>query len=134
MKPVFQTRFGYPKGNCFAACVASLLELKIEEIWEGDEFDATMQSNAAWWWGWRTWLNSRGYDLVHVNNGAWFLPPKGYAIANGISKSSEIRHSVIVLNGELVHDPHPGWDGLKVVESYVIIYPNAVVRNGQEIL
>ena len=132
MKPVFQTRFGYPHGNCFAACVATLLERKIEEVWEGDDLDATMQDNRAWWSGWRTWLNSQGYDLVHVNDGAWFMPPKGYAIANGIAKNGEVRHAVIVLDGKLIHDPHPGWKGLKKVESYVVIYPTrlAMVPNG----
>ena len=32
VKPVYQTQFGMPNGNCFAACVASILELKIEDI------------------------------------------------------------------------------------------------------
>lgn len=127
MKPVFQTRFGYPKGNCFAACVASILEVSVDKVWEGDEIDATMQDNDAWWKGWRTWLNSQGYDLAHVNFGAWFLPPKGYAIANGIAKGSGLRHSVVVFDGELIHDPHPGWSGLGATESYVIIYPQGVL-------
>jgi hypothetical protein len=32
MKPVKQTKFGPVEGNCFAACLASLLEVPIEEI------------------------------------------------------------------------------------------------------
>jgi hypothetical protein len=32
MLPVDQTTFGHPGGNCFSACVASLLELPIEEV------------------------------------------------------------------------------------------------------
>ncbi len=32
MTPVYQTRSGAPDGNCFAACVASILERKIEEV------------------------------------------------------------------------------------------------------
>lgn len=32
MTPVFQTRRNPPHGNCFAACVASLLDKRIEEV------------------------------------------------------------------------------------------------------
>lgn len=32
MKPVQQTRFGPPDGNCMSACVASIIECKIEEV------------------------------------------------------------------------------------------------------
>ena len=32
MTPVHQTKYGSPHGNCFAACVASLLGRKIEEV------------------------------------------------------------------------------------------------------
>ena len=32
MKPIKQTKFGPVEGNCFAACIASLLELPIEEV------------------------------------------------------------------------------------------------------
>jgi ABC-type uncharacterized transport system ATPase subunit len=32
MTPVHQTRHGSPNGNCFAACVASLLDRKIENV------------------------------------------------------------------------------------------------------
>lgn len=32
MKPIDQTTFGVPGGNCFSACVASLLELSIDDV------------------------------------------------------------------------------------------------------
>ena len=32
MTPVYQTKQGSPHGNCFAACVATLLDRKIEEV------------------------------------------------------------------------------------------------------
>src|ERR1051325_7265810 len=32
MTPVFQTKFDPPDGNCFAACVASLLDRKLEDV------------------------------------------------------------------------------------------------------
>jgi hypothetical protein len=32
MKPVFQTRYDPPNGNCMAACVASILELPLDDV------------------------------------------------------------------------------------------------------
>ena len=32
MTPVFQTRSGAPNGNCFAACIASVLNRKLEDV------------------------------------------------------------------------------------------------------
>src|SRR5262249_6019235 len=32
MTPVYQTRFGPPNGNCFAACVATLLDRPLEAV------------------------------------------------------------------------------------------------------
>ncbi len=119
MKPVAQTIVGKPNGNCFGACVASILELPVEEVWEagaldGDEF----------WLGWKSWLESRGWSFVHILAGAWFLPPRGHAIANGDSDRG-LPHSVVMLDGKMVHDPHPSGTGLVdgKVETWVILYP-----------
>lgn len=35
MRPVLQTRFGFPSGNCLLACVASILEVPLEEVPDG---------------------------------------------------------------------------------------------------
>lgn len=32
MKPAMQTKFGEYEGDCFAACIASLFELPIEDV------------------------------------------------------------------------------------------------------
>ena len=122
MKPVDQTRFGYPNGNCFAACVASILELSIDEVWDAGEFDEKMNNNVDFWLGWQRWLATRGFGLVHILDGAWFLPPVGYGVANGISDRG-LRHSVVTRDGVMVHDPNPKRSGLVGrPESWVILY------------
>lgn len=43
MKPVDQTTFGFPGGNCFSACIASLLEMPLDDVpyfMHGDWYDA----------------------------------------------------------------------------------------------
>lgn len=32
MTPVYQTRYGVPDGNCMAACVASILDQRLEDV------------------------------------------------------------------------------------------------------
>ena len=129
MYPVFQTRYGYPTGNCFAACVASILEMRLEDVFDDSAIDRMGEDNSQWWDAWRTWLNGKGYDLCACRADAWFFPPKGYALAGGKSKSNGVSHSVVTLDGKLAHDPHEGWDGLASVEDYVIIYPfNPAIR------
>ena len=42
MKPVDQTSFGFPGGNCFSACVASILELPIDDVFATGSIAAVM--------------------------------------------------------------------------------------------
>lgn len=122
MKPVMQTAFGYPNGNCFAACVASLLELSIEEMpgIEGKRFEDV----------WDEWLSTRGLTYVDVPAGTGAFV-RGYCIATGKSprggvtqSGRPVLHAVIAKDMQLVYDPHPDrafLDGAPV--EWTIIYP-----------
>jgi hypothetical protein len=48
--PVFQTKFGMPYGDCFAACVASILEMKIADVWDALPIDTRLAclADPAW--------------------------------------------------------------------------------------
>ena len=117
MKPVFQTTFGGPKapieerGNCFSACVASILELPIEQV-------PTFVIEDDWHIAAQTWLNARGLWLLSLpwddEWGAIVLEPfGGYHIIGGQSPRGEHGHSVVGLRGEIVHDPHPSGEGIR---------------------
>lgn len=92
MKPVYQTEFG-PKGNCFAACLATILERDLAEVpdFRFEGWAAKVQ----------TWLAARGYAMAH-----WFggMPPSGLAIAGMLVPDGSI-HAAVFRNGRLVHDP-----------------------------
>jgi len=133
MIPVFQT-FTVANdgaGNCFNACVASILEMPLRDVcqvlpsFEGD-----------YWREWEIWLASRNLEinLRPLSEG----PPKGFAIATGYGgrvypegharAGRPIRHAAVVFNGQLIHDPFPGAESFDGVEYYWTLDPmNAIV-------
>lgn len=96
-------------GDCWKACIASLLDLPMESVphfaelgdtwWEAtQEFIETQKAGheLRWW-----------EDILAVNVGSEFL------IASGPSPRGDFQHAVIVDRaGQLVHDPHPSRAGL----------------------
>lgn len=99
MKRVVQTRTG-ADGNCFAACLASILEISIASVPEFDDG-----------WGWmdraNDFLSEHGvfYRRVPMSS-----KPSGYSTIEGISPRGGL-HACVALDGELVWDPHPIEDG-----------------------
>jgi len=102
-------------GNCFQACVASILDLRLEDIPDVPMVDG--------------WLEQLNHDLADRGFRFWLLmikepeglenvwKPPGYAILTGKSPRGDWNHAVICLDGEMVHDPHP--DGTGVREPHV---------------
>jgi hypothetical protein len=102
MIPVFQTRRG-PLGNCYAACVASILEKPLDEVPDIRGKD----------WGRRfsQWFDSQGIGskFLQGNNlplsEQTFLPP-GWSIL--ACRGSGPIHAVVCRDGVIVHDPSGG--------------------------
>lgn len=124
MKPVMQTQFdanpGPNAGNCGAACLASLLELSLEEVpnfaaiedWYGEAYPA-MQA----------WLRERGFFLLEVaGEDAWFAAA-GYHIVIGKSPRGDFNHAVIYYGNQLAHDPYPGGEGIAEIASREFLVP-----------
>lgn len=116
MKPVTQTKFGGEEGNCLQACLASILEIDIEEIpWFG--------ADAFWVDRKNEWLAQ--FDLAAIDidvsssyKGNWkYL---GYHLINGPSPRGDFWHAVVGKNGRMVHDPHPSGDGLKEERTFTL--------------
>lgn len=113
MKPVFQTTFGVPTGNCFNAAVASILEL--DEI---PAIDPTGADEEAWRKDWTRFFTERGYtwDAITYDEKNWGTFPKGYSIAN-VELAPGVLHAIVMLDGEPVHDPMPGGPFLKLTSQ-----------------
>lgn len=113
MTPVDQTTFGPEGGNCFSACVASILEIPITQVpffMEPDE----------WWPGFVEWCRRRGvaaqfyYADEHV--------PAGYSIAGGYSPTDPMQgHACVAHDGDVIYDPHPARLGLGVIDRYIVL-------------
>jgi hypothetical protein len=124
MKKVFQTKFE-KEGNCFVACLASILEISIEKIPEYKD------GNGIWYKKYRKWLNQWGLDLIALTD--WSGEAKEYiplvfAIVSGISPRG-LSHSVVYFGHEMIHDPHPEGGGVKDITDWIYIvskYPKRV--------
>lgn len=144
MKPVEQTIPGPPHGDCFRACVASILELPIEHL------PNPHHPEFHWWDAWNEWLQDRGFNLVEWDVpkggerpdglGVW-CPLDGFWIATVPSLNVEPdperpatgRHCIVMEGQRIAHDPstakkRTGWeDGDRVFSATVILPLNPVV-------
>lgn len=100
-------------GNCFNACIASLLEIPIRECNE-----ILPRQPGDWHQRWSVYLAEKNLKLRH-----WWIEdeedtiPQGYSIASVQTSriypedhpkaGNPIAHAVIMYNGQLVHDPFP---------------------------
>ena len=123
MRPVQQTLFyteSKNRGDCLRACVASLLELRIDDVpnfVETEDYQISMD----------TFLGKYGFQSLSISirdlddfrqENAWC--PSGYHMIDGIS-SRGVRHAVVGYQGKIVFDPHPDNDGLIRIEGYTLL-------------
>lgn len=116
MIPVKQTKLtdseGNVHGNCFRACVASILD--IEDIEEVPPFEDLGKD---WYLALWEFLTERGYECDGCGDfEKWknFEGVDGYYIVGGRSPREWVTkgHAVVYYRGELAHDPHPSNEGL----------------------
>jgi hypothetical protein len=112
MRPVDQTTYGFNDGNCFSACVASILEKSIVEV---PRFHGVSPS-------FLQWLARFGLSATLYKRANYV--PRGYAVAAGTSLRFAGRmHACVAYDGAVVHDPHPSRDGLPFgVEDYAVLH------------
>lgn len=114
MKPVNQTLFGDGSdgtecGNCFPACLASIIEYPLRDI------PNFCEDQKHWFQNCNIWLSEfglsyfdckMGIDDLEYNSKHW-----GYHLICGESARG-ILHNVVGKKGKIVHDPHPSNAGL----------------------
>lgn len=129
MKPVRQTDFGKGTGDCWAACIASILELPLSEVPNFCHDDL----RSGWLKRTINWLYARGIGIIYIEDAGKALSERPhlvvgcFCILTGRSPRAkdgedDFLHSVVgfckmkeVKDGyqtvvEFTHDPHPSND------------------------
>ncbi len=135
MIPVQQTKRGGPnvppdeRGDCWSACLASILEVPIEAV----PIPHSDDPGYHWWDETRRALEPHGYEVVMAS---WTVYPAGYWIAAVPSKNlgrhddgTAVMHVIVMRGGEVAHDPCLGKryaagtavDALTVDGAYVLV-------------
>lgn len=139
MIPVMQTKVVVKKsngeqvvyGNCYAAAIASLIELSIDQVPNVEIFFPL--SDTYWIEVMDKFLRFKGYE---INTDKRFENFHNCVIQNGLNNAiylsdcydkyylisgKSIRgnyHICIYKNGEMIHDPHPAKEGLQTFEVF----------------
>ena len=149
MKPVMQTRVGNnpdAPGNCFSACVASILECSLADLPDEAEIVARIRQEvgAVQWAEWpdrfkwnksweRLWAETqaeclrRGLWMLEVSAPLPFLAEPPEVVWSIISAKSPrgLPHAVVGCGTRIAHDPHPEGGGV-VEEGRTFIFFVAV--------
>lgn len=101
------------RGNCFAACIASLVEVplnyvpNIEELFECYPwFDVLC-----------AWLEEQGFEFISSTKDECEKTDRYYMVS-GKSPRGNFNHIVIYQYGKMIHDPHPDHTGILTEEIY----------------
>lgn len=125
MIPVFQDKFGEEEGNCMAACVASIFEMRLRDVPNFVKHDDWFKRFCDFS------RDAAGHEVVyHVVDGVdpesgepfvdlpdWTNLPNRlknlhpYHIVSGPSERG-LLHATVGWRGEILHDPHPSGAGL----------------------
>jgi len=137
MKRVYQTRFGGEsappehQGNCAQACIASILELDLDDVIDITKYDDDIFFDKL-----REWLMDRGYFLMCISSHDWDGKPMrlpGYYIVGGPQVSSGVKHVEVAYNGEIIHDPiSPNFISRIDPKEIWLIYPLNPVKIGDK--
>ena len=115
MQAIDQTTFSEGLGNCFSACVASILEVSLEDV-------PFFGADELWWARFSEWLEARNLYAVCLKHRAG-RAPVGYHILSGKSPRGEFLHSVVAKGEDIVHDPHPSRANIQDRVDCIIIVP-----------
>ena len=121
MKKVDQTEFGGQEGNCWSACIASILELDIGAL-------PNFMTRDDWLEATRNWLSRRGFTGIMFQKPNVYHP-ECYHIVSGKSPRGNFLHAVVGYKNKLVHDPHPDRTFIagKIEDTFLII-PKSIIR------
>lgn len=124
MRPIDQTVFGAPMGNCMQACLASLLEIPLNAAppaWVGDGTGYN-EDLPNWHPRLNAKLSSIGLSYVEMlSSSVLCLGSTQECVLVGGSPRGAYLHAIVGRvypdgRWEMLHDPHPSRDGILSLE------------------
>lgn len=114
------------RGNCYAAAIASMLELPIDEVPNVEVLFGI--DDYSWAAVMHSFLEHKGFELYTNDDFRCFhdkpwLSDKidyckdKYYLVSGDSPRG-VKHITIWMNGKMEHDPHPSRDGILTLEIF----------------
>jgi hypothetical protein len=129
MIKVMQTLFGPTEGNCFPACLASILELDLVEIpnffYLYPDVDKANEEISAWLLERNLFGPSVSFTSKEVFDR--YMDNAPYSIVCGKSPRFDCNHSVVFYRNIMVHDPHPDGIGLENIQGAMFLIPRAAL-------
>lgn len=104
--PVYQTIMGPRVGNCWQACIASILEIPIDAVPNIQQQDE--ETDSEWYSRWQAWFAPLNLTLVSWGHDKRWLP-RGYSILGCKPPGCDWYHAVVCLDGKVVWNPTPGY-------------------------
>lgn len=130
MKPVDQARISYKDGDCLRACIASILELPLEDVPDYARGDMAVKY-IEWLRRFNLTLMCVRIDPDAVASGNVEVPA-GYHLIQGPSRNGKDFHVAVGRDGEIVHDPDPSSRGQFRGDGnywmFVVVNPAEMVR------
>lgn len=125
VKPVYQTIFEPPLGNCLQAAVASVLELQLEEV------PNFAEAGDKWWDAYSGFLQERGLYPLMLEPGpnAEF---HGYHLIVGKSPRFDCDHVVVGRDGVPIHDPRPDGNCQLEDPQYVEVFVSTMEHHATQ--
>lgn len=138
MLPVYQTILEPPGGNCLQACVASILEIGLDEVPNfADKMNFEDLDDSSWWTYYEDYLEMHGLQPIGIDSVSGWIP-RGWHIIVGKSPRGDYDHALIGYKGEAVHDPYPGGNcelrEITSLEVFVALRPSNGIKANKELL
>jgi hypothetical protein len=107
------------QGNCLSACVATYLDLPLEDVPHWAEYQR--DEGTAWWHHWLGFMAGRGLWPTELDDPADAEPGELVFVCGPSERG--VLHQVLYRDGRLFHDPHPSKAGLLAVTEVLVWRP-----------
>ena len=140
-RKVYQTRFGGPDsddpGNCWAACVATMLGIPLERVPEALRLEKDADKR---WDAYQRFLSTFNLRAISLSVPSEHLDDYWEALGDALvhvagpsPRDPSWNHGVIYCGGKLWHDPHPSGDGISGIAEIEFWVPlDPALAWGQE--